>query len=159
MVAVVLAAVGERLEQLVDRLEFQQLGGVAFLAKQARHRGAHHVVGLRFEQIDFGAQCEDRTRAFDLCQLRHGGLQLLCTQNRQLGQPHCFRGQARDVIQVQRLRRILGQIEDVIEPIDEAIHDRARERRKPRLAQQLAHFVDHPIGAFFDRLDVAHPAP
>src|SRR5450755_3344664 len=48
----VLAAVGDRLEQLVDGLELDQLAHVVFLAKEPRHRRTHDPVGVGFESID-----------------------------------------------------------------------------------------------------------
>src|SRR5690606_625285 len=56
----VLAPVGDRFEQLVDRLELDQLAHVGLLAKQPGHRRAHHPVGIRFDLVDLLAQAQDR---------------------------------------------------------------------------------------------------
>src|SRR5664279_6035682 len=56
----VLAAIRDRLEQLVDRFQFDQLANVFFLAKQARHRRAHDAVGVGLEAVDLLAGLERR---------------------------------------------------------------------------------------------------
>src|SRR6478672_11110053 len=55
----VLAAIRDRLEQLVDRAQLDQLADVLLLAEQARHRRAHDPVGIRLEAIDLlaGLEC------------------------------------------------------------------------------------------------------
>jgi hypothetical protein len=60
------------------------------------------------------------------------------------------------VIQVQRLRRILGQVEDIVEPVDETVDRRPREWRKERAAQQRQRLVHHAVRPLLDRLDLAH---
>src|SRR4249919_1666395 len=56
----VLATIGDRLEQLVDGLQLDHLAHVLFLTEQARHRRAHHPVGVRFELVDLLAGLERR---------------------------------------------------------------------------------------------------
>src|SRR5438445_5862132 len=51
----VLAAVGDRLELLVDGLELDQLAHVGLFAKQLGHRRAHHPVGVGLELVDLFA--------------------------------------------------------------------------------------------------------
>src|SRR6185295_620874 len=54
----VLAAIRDRLEQLVDRAQLDQLANVLLLAKQARHGRAHDPVGVRLEAIDLLARLQ-----------------------------------------------------------------------------------------------------
>src|SRR5574340_783397 len=55
----ILAAVGDRLEVLVHRLELDQFANVDVVAKELAHRRAHHPVGVALEAVDLlaGLQC------------------------------------------------------------------------------------------------------
>src|SRR4051812_45459298 len=48
----VLAAIGDRLQELVDLLHLEQVLDVALLAEQLGHRAAHHLVGVAFQPVD-----------------------------------------------------------------------------------------------------------
>src|SRR5436190_23537244 len=56
----VLAAIRDRLEQLVDRAQLDQLADVLLLPEQARHRRPHDPVGVRLEAIDLLARLQRR---------------------------------------------------------------------------------------------------
>src|SRR3954469_6184876 len=51
----VLALVGDRLQQLVDRLELDHLARVLLLAKELADGRAHDAVGVGFELVDLFA--------------------------------------------------------------------------------------------------------
>src|SRR5690349_11012564 len=55
----VLALIRRRFQQLVDRLELDQLADVGFLAKQLGERRTHHPIRLRLQGIDLVAQLQD----------------------------------------------------------------------------------------------------
>src|SRR5579859_1463319 len=55
----VLAAVSHTFEGFVDRAQLDHLAHVGFVAEQFGHGRAHHMVGLRFELVDFRADGQD----------------------------------------------------------------------------------------------------
>src|SRR5256885_15792108 len=58
----VLAAVGHRLQQLVDGLELDDFAHIGLFAEQLAHGRAHHAVGVRFrsEERRVGKECRSR---------------------------------------------------------------------------------------------------
>src|SRR5665213_4195974 len=67
----VLAAVGDRFEQLVDRLQLDQLAHVLLFAKELRHRRAHDPVGIGLETIDLLTGLDRRLGHLRLADLGH----------------------------------------------------------------------------------------
>ena len=57
---------------------------------------------------------------------------------------------------MQRLGDVLGEIEDVVQPVDQRVDARARKRQQPAAAQQRQRLGDDHVRALFDRFDVAH---
>src|SRR5689334_6256627 len=73
----VLAAVRDRLERLVDRLQLDQLAHVVLLAEQLGHRGPHHAVGVRLEAVDLLAGLDRRLGGRRLADARQQGHRML----------------------------------------------------------------------------------
>src|SRR5664280_258988 len=85
----VLAAVGDRLEQLVDRFQLDQLAHVLFFPKELRHRRAHDPVGIGLEAVDLLAGLDrrlDHLRLADLRQQRDGVLHPLAAPRAQVAE-------------------------------------------------------------------------
>src|SRR6185295_16179739 len=64
----VLAAVGDRLEQVVDHAQLHHLLQIALLAEQLGQRRAHHAIGVGFEAVDLFAHPHDGIGALDVVQ-------------------------------------------------------------------------------------------
>src|SRR5205809_6752876 len=85
----VLAAIGDRLEQLVDRAQLDQLANVLLLAEEARHRRAHDAVRVGLEAVDLLAGLERRggdIRGADLGQERNRVLDALAALRAQVAE-------------------------------------------------------------------------
>ena len=59
---------------------------------------------------------------------------------------------------MQRLRDILGEIQNVVEAIDQRVNRSTRKRRQQRAPDQGQRVVDDGIGALFKCLDFTHAA-
>src|SRR5690606_23039852 len=106
----VLAPVGDRFEQLVDRLELDQLAYVGLLAKQPRHRRAHHPVGIRFDLVDLLAQAQDGVGVVHVVEHRDRARHPLATHLRQLRQLAGLGRGALQVVERRRFRDVLDQV-------------------------------------------------
>src|SRR5450432_3633352 len=110
----VLAAIGNRFEQLVDRLQLDQLANVLFFAKQARHRRTHDAVGVGLEAIDLLAGLERRRRDLGLAdpgQQRDRMLHALAALGSQVAQAQDVLVHRLHVVERHRLARVLQQVE------------------------------------------------
>src|SRR3989442_1598415 len=90
----VLAAVGHRLQQLVDGLELDDFAHIGLFAEQLAHGRAHHAVGVRFEAVDFLAGLHRRVHHRWIGDAR----QQLDRIAQPLAAAHAQVGQARDLI-------------------------------------------------------------
>src|SRR5688572_33246872 len=69
----VLAAVGNRFQQVVDHAQLEDLLDVGLVAEQLLQRGAHHAVGVGLEPVDLLAALQDRGRLLDVGEQADGG--------------------------------------------------------------------------------------
>src|SRR5574343_2062030 len=152
----VFAAVGDRLELLVDGLELDELAHVLLLTEELGHRGAHHAVGVGLELVDLFAGLEGgfhHLGVAELGQQRHHVRDTLAALGRQVGQAHDLVGHAAHVVEGERLGGVLQQVEHVVHRVDQAVDLLAVDRRDEGLVQQAVHLGGDAVGLF---LSVVH---
>src|ERR1700712_2390726 len=113
----VLAAVGDGLQVLVDRLELDQLAGVDLVAEQARHGRAHHAVGVGLEAVDLLAGLQRGLRHLGVLQARQQAdhvLHAVAATHRDLAQAHHILADTLHVVQRQHFAGVLQQVDDVV---------------------------------------------
>src|SRR5688572_16107743 len=148
------AAVGDRLEQLVDGLHLDDLAHVLLLAEEARHRGAHHAVGVGLEAVDFLAGLHDDLELAVLDpELRHHVLHALAALEADVREPRGLGRDVADVVERQRVRRVLDQVADVVQRVDELVDVVAVERRDERLVQQPDRLGGDAVGGVLGLVD------
>src|SRR6187549_3673586 len=125
----VLALVGGRLERLVDGLELDDLAHVGLLAEQPRDRAAHHLVGFGLELVDLRADLEHGLRVGHRCHQLHGGLYSLRATKHELGELRRLGRHLLNVVQNERLARVLNEVEHIVHERDEPVNVVAVERR------------------------------
>src|SRR5262245_58282327 len=137
----VLAAIGDQLEQLVDRAQLDELLHVGLLAEQARHRRAHHPVGVRFQPVYFLAGFQYRVGITQVGEEADGGPHAIAGHLADLRQLLRLGRRAPDVVQHHGLGHVLDQVQDVVHPRDEQVDLVAVERRDEGLVQQRDRLV------------------
>src|SRR5262245_52129355 len=143
----VLAAVGDELEQLVDRAQLDELLHVGFLAEQARHRGAHDTVGVRFQPVDLLAGLQYRLRVAQVREQADGGPHAIAGHLADLRELLGLRGCAPDVVEHHGFGDVLDQIEDVVHVGDEQVDLVAVERGDEGLVQERNRLVGDLVRA------------
>src|SRR5262245_43682760 len=149
----VLAAVGDQLEQLVDRAQLDQLLHVGFLAKQPRHRGAHHPVGIGLQPVDFLAGLQYRLRVAQVREQANSCLHAVARHLADLRELLRLGGRAPDVVEHHGLGDVLDEIQDVIHPGNEQVDLVAVERRDEGLVQQRDRLVGDLVRAALGLVD------
>src|SRR5664280_779192 len=153
----ILAAVGDRFEQLVDRLQLDQLAHILFFAEQARHRRAHDAVGVGLEAIDLLAGLDRRfgdARLADLRQQRHGVLDALAAFGADVAQTQDVVVHRLHVVQRHRLAGVLQEVEDVVHGVDEAVDLLAVDRSDEGLVQEAVDLRSDLVGLSLGRADL-----
>src|SRR3974377_1023785 len=82
----VLAAIGNRLQVLVDFLELDQLARVGLVPKEFREGRAQHLVRIGLKPVDLAAELHDGLGVLHVVKELHGRLDLLGTGHADLGQ-------------------------------------------------------------------------
>src|SRR6187402_3092667 len=154
----VLAAIGDRLEQLVDRLQLDHLAHVLLLAEEARHRRAHHPIGVGFELVDLLAGLErrlgDRVIA-DPGEQRDGVLDPLAAARAHVAQTQDVLVHRLHVVERHRLAGVLEQVEHVVHGVDQAVDLLPVDRRDEGLVQQAVDLGGDPVGLALGGADLA----
>ncbi len=153
MLATSLAAVADRLQQLVDGAQLDQLLDVGLVAEQLRHRAAQHPVGVGLEPVDLLAALEDRIGALDVGEQADRGLHPLAAHLVDLGELLRFGGGAAQIVERDRFRDILDEIQDVIHGGDQLVDLVAVEGRDEGLVQQRDALVGQLVGGALDGVD------
>src|SRR5664279_513483 len=154
----VLATIGDRLEQLVDRAQLDQLAHVLLLAEQARHRRAHDAVGVGLEPVDLLAGLERRlgdVGLADLGQERDRVLDALAAFRAEVAEAQDVVVHRLHVVERHRLARVLEQVEDVVHGVDEAVDLLAVDRRDEGLVEEPVDLGGDLVGLALGVADLA----
>src|SRR5690349_18938922 len=100
----VLAAIGDRLQQLVDLLHLDQLAGIRLEAEELRQARAQHLVGVGLEPVDFAADFRYRFGVRHVIEHLHRGLDFLGAGDADVGQPLGLFGDRPQVVQEHAMR-------------------------------------------------------
>src|SRR5882672_5002659 len=149
----VLAAVGNQLEQFVNRAQLDQLLDVGLLAEQPRHGGAHHPVGIGLQAVDFLAGLEDRLRVAQVREQANRRLHALARHLADLRQLLRLRAGAPDVVEHDRLGGVLDQIQDVVHVGDELVDLIAVNGCNERFVQERDGLVRDLVGGVLGGVD------
>ena len=112
------------------------------------------MIGFGLETVDVLAHDHDRLRVIHVREHADRGLHLLHARDAELGEPPrlgCDRG---DVVGVDRLRRVLDHVEDVVHLAHQAVDVVAVERRDESAVEELDRRVRDFVPALLDRFDV-----
>src|SRR3954468_3461444 len=152
----VLALVGDRLQQFVDRLQLDHLAHVRLLAEQLAHGGAHHAVGVGFELVDLLARLQRGDGGVvvrQLAQQAHCLLHAFAAAHAQVGQASDLLGHVPHVVQRHGLGRILDQVGHVVHGVDQRVDLLAVDGRDEGRVDQAVDLVGHLVGGALGAVD------
>src|SRR5581483_4847280 len=109
----VLAFVGDRLEELIDLLQLDDLARVGLFAEELRERRAEHVVGLGLEPVDVAADAQHGVHMLHVLETGHRLLHLARAGDADLRELLRFGRDGADVVEEEALRDVLHQVQHV----------------------------------------------